>query len=263
MLLEFENLIITEHSHSILLVMLAREHVLNAINKAMVEELLVFWNYLHEAHHYRCIVLTGAGVRSFSVGADLKERQQYDDTLWAQHIELQAQMMRAMVNCPIPVIAAINGYAYGGGLELALAADFAYAANNAQFSQSEVTLGIIPGAMGTQNLPRAVGVRRAKELSFSGKVFAAEAALNYGVVNAVYKQAELLRYTLEVAETIAANAPLAVSAAKRSINQGYHRDIASGYDFELEQYHSVISSQDRHEGIAAFNAKRKPNFKGK
>jgi enoyl-CoA hydratase len=167
-----------------------------------------------------------------------------------------------MLECPVPVIAAVNGAAYAGGCELALACDFVYAADHARFAQTEVALGIIPGAMGTQNLPRAIGVRRAKEVILSGAPFSAADALAWGLANRVLTGAELMPEVLAVAGRIAANAPVAVRQAKKSIDKSTDLDRSNGYAFEIEAYNRTVGTQDRLEGIRAFNEKRKPDFKG-
>jgi enoyl-CoA hydratase/carnithine racemase len=163
----------------------------------------------------------------------------------------------------VPIIAAVNGAAYGGGCELALSADFIYAARSAQFAQPEVRLGIMPGAGGTQQLPRACGVRRAKELILTGRPFDAEEALEWGIVNRVCEDESLMDEALTTARLIAANAPIAVQQAKRSTSMATQLDLKTGYAFEIEAYSRTIPTEDRLEGVRAFNEKRKPEFKGR
>lgn len=245
----------------ILQITLHRPNVMNAINSVMMRELEILWRELYGNHQgLRCLILTGSGNKAFCAGADLKERYQIDLQTWRhQHSALQ-QAMIAMMDCPLPVIAAVNGVAFGGGLELALASDLAYAANTATFAQSETRLGIMPGAMGTQNLPRACGLRRAKELCLTAKTFTAEEAYEWGIVNAVYPPEELMSHVIAVARQIAANAPLAVQQTKKALNFSHHMDIKSGYAYELASYNGLLDSLDRIEGIAAFNEKRSPIF---
>ena len=171
--------------------------------------------------------------------------------------------MLALRACPLPVIAAVNGAAYGGGCETALNADFVYASRTARFALTEITLGIIPGTLGTQNLPHAVGERRAKELIFTGRAFSAEEAFQWGLVNRVCEPETLQEETLETARRIAANAPLAVMRAKRAVSVASQVDRNTGYQFELEAYNRLVGSEDRREGVLAFNEKRKPEFKGR
>jgi enoyl-CoA hydratase len=167
-----------------------------------------------------------------------------------------------MIACPIPVIGAINGAAYGGGCEMTLCCDFVYAASTARFALTEVTLGIMPGAGGTQNMPRAVGTRRAKEVLMTGRPFTAQQGLEWGMINRVCEPDTLIATTLETATRIAGNAPLSVRQIKQSVNVGVQMDLASGLMFEIEAYNRLPPTADRHEGVNAFNEKRKPVFKG-
>src|SRR4051794_7639035 len=169
-------------------------------------------------------------------------------------------MIRAFIGCPVPVIGAVNGAAYAGGLELALCCDFIYTAESARFALTEVTLGIMPGAGGTQNLPRAVGARRAKEILLTGRPFTSQQALEWGMVNRICAQGAVLKEALETAAVIAANAPISVRQAKQSINYGLNMDLASGLMFEIEAYNRMVPTEDRREGVRAFNEKRKPVF---
>lgn len=243
---------------------LDRPEALNALNTQMMGELRnVFQDLYVHPERARCLVLTGAGNRGFCTGADLKERRGMSDDDWRRQHAVLEQMMRAMMESPVPVLAAVNGAAYAGGLEIALACDFIYAADHARFALTEVTLGIMPGAMGTQNLPRAVGIRRAKEIILAGEPFGAAEALDWGLVNRVLPAAELMQAALERARRIAANAPVSVRQAKRAIDKAMELDRASGYAFELEAYNRTIVTEDRREGIDAFNEKRKPVYRGR
>jgi enoyl-CoA hydratase/carnithine racemase len=172
-------------------------------------------------------------------------------------------MMRALMDCPVPIIAAVNGAAFAGGLEMALGADFVYAAPHARFALTEVTLGIMPGAAGTQNLPRAVGVRRAKEIILTGRPFTAQEAYDWGVVNRLVAADQLLPEALATAERIAQNAPISVRQAKKSLNMSEQIDLRNGYDYEIEAYNRMVPTEDRLEGVRAFNEKRPPDFKGR
>jgi enoyl-CoA hydratase/carnithine racemase len=172
-------------------------------------------------------------------------------------------MVRGLRECPIPVIGAINGAAFGGGCELALACDFLYAAEHARFALTEITLGIMPGAGGTMNLPQAVGERRAREIIYTGTPFSAQEAFPWGLLNRVCAAEELLDETLTTSQRIAENAPIAVRQAKKSIAVSTQVDRHTGYMFELEAYNRMVSTEDRLEGIRAFNEKRKPDFKGR
>ena len=260
----YETILTDNPGPGLLRVTLNRPAAANAFNTMMMRELLDLWNGLAtQPDPPRCIVLTGAGDRVFCAGADLKERNGMTEAQWmAQHTIIERQF-EALIHCPAPIIAAVNGPAFAGGLEMVLACDFAYAVKNARFALTEVTLGIMPGAGGTQTLARAAGERRAKETILTGKPFGAAEALHWGIVNALYEPEALMPAALETASRIAANAPLAVRQARRSIHGGLQMDLDAGMRFEIECYNRLIPTEDRHEGIAAFNEKRKPNFKGR
>jgi enoyl-CoA hydratase/carnithine racemase len=254
----------TDVQTGLLRVTLNRPQAANALNTQMARDLLALWSGLAaEPGEVRCVVLTGAGERAFCAGADLKERQGMSDADWqAQHVIFERQYW-ALLDVPVPVIAAVNGHAYAGGLEMMLACDFAYAVPAARFALTEVTLGIMPGAGGTQNLPRAIGSRRAKEILLTGKPFTAEQAYEWGMVNRICKADALLTDALETAAAIAANAPISVRQIKHSVNQGLGVDLATGMMFEIEAYNRMVPTEDRREGIRAFNEKRQPNFQGR
>ncbi|HEY1541331.1 MAG TPA: enoyl-CoA hydratase-related protein [Xanthobacteraceae bacterium] len=260
----FETLQITSLDGGILQVLLDRPAAANAMNTQMGRDLLALFGRLAaEPEETRCIVLSAAGERAFCAGADLKERNGMADAQWqAQHLVFE-RMIRALIDCPLPVVAAVNGAAYGGGCEIALGCDFIYAARTARFALTEVTLGIMPGAGGTQNLPRAVGERHAKELILSGAAFSAEEAQAFGLVNRVCEPDKLLAETIEAARRIARNGPLAVRQAKHAIHHGLELSLANGMLFEIEAYNRLVPTEDRREGIAAFNEKRPPQFKGR
>jgi enoyl-CoA hydratase/carnithine racemase len=241
-----------------------RPEVLNALNTATSKDLReVFGPLAYTPGDLRCIALTGAGDKAFSAGGDLKEREGMTDDVWRLQHAIIEQAAYSIINCSVPTIAAVNGIAFGGGCEIALCCDFIYASANARFAQPEVTRGIMPGAGGTQNLSRAVGERRAKELILSGRPFSAQQALAWGMVNEVCEPDNLMPRVLEVARTIAANAPIAVRQAKKAIHQGMQTDLISGLLIEVQAYERMIATEDRHEGVRAFNEKRKPQFKGR
>ncbi|MBX6370102.1 MAG: enoyl-CoA hydratase/isomerase family protein [Rhodospirillales bacterium] len=260
----FETLLVEEPQPDILLVTLNRPAVANALNTQMGRDIhALFSRFLIDPTAYRCIVVTGAGEKAFCAGGDLKERNGMTEDAWRRQHVIFEQAYYAVMDCPIPVIAAVNGAAYGGGCELALAADFIYASSTARFALTETSLGIIPGAGGTQNLPRAVGTRRAKELILSATPFSAEEAMRWGMVNRVLPPAELLPQTLEMARRIASNAPIAVRQAKRAIGAGFETDLKTGLALEVEAYNRTVPTEDRREGVLAFNEKRKPRFEGR
>jgi len=260
----YETVLTEVRGEHLLLVTLNRPGALNAINTQMGRDLADLWTRLTaEPGQLRCVVLTGAGERAFCAGGDLKERDGMTQAEWQAQHEIFERGFVAQVECTLPVIAAVNGHAFGGGLEMALCCDFIYAVPGARFAQSEVRLGIMPGGMGTQNLPRAVGERRAKELILSAQAFSAADGLAWGLVNRLCEPAKLLEETLATAQAIADNAPLAIRQAKKSIHYGLQMDLATGYRFEIEAYNRLVDTEDRREGVCAFNEKRKPEFKGK
>lgn len=247
----------------ILVVTLNRPEVSNAFNTLMGRELLDIWSALYrDPSQCRAVILTGSGKRAFCGGADLKERNGMSDAEWRAQHALFEQMIRAMMDCPVPIIGAVNGAAYAGGLEIALNADFLYAVPSAKFAFSEVTIGIMPGASGTQHLPRAIGVRRAKEVILSGRPFDARQAEAWGLVNKLCEPHTLMDEALSIAETISANAPIAIRQARKSVDAAASFDLKNGYDFEISCYQGVVNTKDRIEGVSAFNEKRKPVFKG-
>jgi enoyl-CoA hydratase len=262
---DLETLNLERAGDHVLVVTLDRAEVRNAFDTRMAEELRSVWSDLYvDQEEVRCVVLTGAGDRAFCAGGDLKERNGMSDAAWQRQHAIFEQTFLAMIDCPVPIIAAVNGPAYAGGLELVAASDFAYAVASAKFALTEVTLGIMPGAMGTQNLPRAIGVRRAKEVVLTGQPFGAEDALRWGLVNRLFDTVDELRAAaLETASRIAANAPISVRQAKKALQVSTQTDLKTGYMFEIEAYNRTVPTEDRAEGIRAFNEKRKPDYKGR
>ena len=261
---EYETVRVEDRGEGLLLLSLNRPEVANAMNTQMGGDLLAFFDAINAAPgEQHCIVLSGAGERAFCAGGDLKERNGMTDEAWqAQHL-LFERMIRAFIACPVPMIGAVNGAAYAGGCEIASACDFIYAATEARFALTEVTLGIMPGAGGTQNLPRAVGERRAKEIILTGRPFTAAEAYEWGMVNRVCAPGRVVEEALETGRRIADNAPISVRQAKHAIHFGMRMDLASAMMFEIEAYNRMVPTEDRREGVLAFNEKRKPRFKGR
>ena len=248
----------------VLVVTLNRPQMSNAINTQMAREFLDLWTRLTEAAgEVRCAILTGAGEKVFCAGGDLKERHGMTREQWLRQHEIFERQYWALIDLPLPVIAAVNGHAYGGGLETVLTCDFAYAVKAARFALTEVTLGIMPGLGGTQNLPRAVGERRAKEIIMTGRPFGARQAYEWGLLNEVCEPQDLMPRVLETARTIAQNAPLSIRQVKKSVRFGMQMELKTAYRFEVEAYNHLVETEDRYEGIKAFNDKRKPVFKGR
>jgi enoyl-CoA hydratase len=261
---DFETITMARHDDHILLVTLNRPKVSNALNTRMGLDLMETFEALAvDLEGLRAVIVTGSGDKAFCAGGDLKERNGMTDESWQAQHAIFERMMRAMMGCPVPLIAAVNGAAYGGGCEIAAASDFVYAATNARFALTEVTLGIMPGTGGTQNLARAVGERRAKELILSGLPFTSAEAEAWGLVNRVVEPAGLLEATLTIARRIAANGPIAVRQAKQAIHRGLQMSVWDGLAFEIEAYNRLVPTEDRREGVLAFNEKRKPRFRGR
>lgn len=246
----------------VLILTLNRPESANALNTELGQALR---NALREASKnssLRVVVLTGEGNRAFCAGVDLKERRGMTEAAWQNQHHIFEEIIRDLTAFPVPVIAAVNGAAYGGGCELALACDFIYAAQEARFALPEVTLGIMPGMGGTQNLARSIGSRRARELLLSGRPFSAEQAFEWGMVNQLSYNGQLMNDVFDTAATIARNAPLSVSAIRHALVKGENIAIHKALEVELDYYSRLIPTQDRIEGIAAFNEKRPPQFKG-
>lgn len=259
-----QTLRVTLPEPHVLLVTLDRPEVANALNTRMGIELRDLWVGLtRDPGDTRAVVLTGSGTKAFCAGGDLKERNGMTVEAWQRQHEIFEEAYWTLMELPVPVIAAVNGHAYAGGLEMALACDFAYAVPGARFALTEVTIGIMPGAGGTQNLPRAVGERRAKEIILTGRPFSAAEALEWGVLNRVVEADQLAGAALDTAKAIAANAPMSVRQAKKSIHLGLQADLRTGLRIEVEAYNRLVGTEDRMEGIRAFNDKRKPQFRNR
>ena len=262
--LTYQTLVLDEPGAHVLTVRINRPEVRNAISTQVGLDILdVFSRLVADTADYRCVILTGTGDKAFCAGGDLKERHGMTNEQWLKQHAIFERMTLSVLDCPIPAIAAVNGAAIGGGFELALTCDFIYASTTARFGLTEVTLGIMPGAGGTQMLPRAAGSSRAKELIFTGKPFSAADALAFGVVNKLCAPEKLMEETLATAQAIADNAPVSIRQAKRSMHFGMQMDLRSALFFEVDAYNKMVSTEDRLEGVRAFNEKRKPNFKGR
>lgn len=258
----YETITVEEAAPGVRVIAFNRPDVANALSSQMGRELLEAWSGLTNDQTLRCVILRGEG-KHFQAGADLKERNGMTDEQWAEQHRLFEAMIRAQLACPAPVIAAVHGAAMGGGCEMTLACDFAYAAEGARFGLPEAGLGILPGLGGTQLLTRAVGPRRAIELLTTAQPFTAEQGLEWGLVSAVVPGPELLPRVLEVAGVIASKAPLSVRGAKRVVHQGQDLELARAMDLELEVYNKLFTTADRREGVAAFNEKRTAKFEGR
>ena len=235
----------------------------NAMNTAMGEDLLACFDALARDPDARVVVFTGAGDRAFCAGGDLKERNGMSDEAWrAQHVIFEQAAMR-LLRCPIPVIAAIEGFALAGGCELAILSDFIVASDTAVFGVPETTLGIFPGIGGTQVLPRILGAPLAKELIFTGRRMKADEAKAAGLVNHLVPAGQAKAKAGEIAGTIARNGPIAVRQAKKAIAYGSETDLETAMILAIEAYNATVVTADRLEGVRAFNEKRRPEFKGR
>lgn len=244
-------------------VTLHRPEVMNAFNTRMMLELEQLFREWSGEAELRVVLLTGAGGRAFCTGADLKERHGMSDDAWRAQHRLVERMLLEVRHFPLPVIAAVEGYALAGGLELALMADFILASESARFGLTELRRGILPGGGGLQNLPRAVGVRRAKELIYTGRMIDAREALAWGLVNRVVPAGRALEAALEVAGEIVRSAPIPVRLAKAAISRGAEVDFDTGYALDLAAYEAIVGTEDRREGVAAFNERREPRWRNR
>lgn len=258
----YQHLEVERPSPHVLVARLNRPKVLNAVNTRLGEEILDLFTRINTGadEGTRCVVMTGAGDRAFCVGGDLKERNGMTDAEWAAQRVVFKNYNVAMERCPIPILCAVNGYAMGGGAEMILRSDFAYAADEASFGFPEVQRGFMPGSGGTQRFARVAGEPLALEYILTGERFTAEQALAWGMVNRILPQQEVLVATIEVASRIAGNPPQAVRIIKQCIKAGLQTDIQTALQIEMLGHQRLTSAADRHEGIAAFVEKRAPKW---
>ncbi|MED4970174.1 enoyl-CoA hydratase [Parageobacillus toebii] len=252
----------TALENGIAIITLNRPESANALSTALLYELSHLLYDLAFRRDVRVVIFTGAGEKVFCAGADLKERSGMNETEVRKTVALIRETINQIEELPQPVICALNGSAFGGGLELALACDIRVAADTAQLGLTETSLGIIPGAGGTQRLPRLIGKGKAKELIFTAKRITAKEAEQIGLVEYVVPRDQLMEKAMEIAEQIVVNAPIAVMQAKIAINRGLDVDLATGLRIEQMAYDITIPTKDRLEGLQAFKEKRKPVYKG-
>ena len=259
----FESILV-EHDEHVVVLTINRPDKLNALNSVVIRELTAAVRGLEQLDPQpRCAILTGAGDKAFVAGADIAEMS----TLSVAEAKVFGHAGHALCTAielsSFPVIVAVNGFALGGGCELALACDFIYAVDNAKFGQPEVNLGLMPGFGGTQRLARRVGVGLARELIYTADAISAERAAAIGLVNQVVPKGELLARARETAAKIASKAPLAVSSAKRVILRGSDADLQAANELEATAFAALFGSADQREGTRAFLAKQKPTFTGR
>lgn len=239
-----------------------RPKALNALNNALLGEFSNALDEISADEAVRVLVLTGSGEKSFVAGADITELATFNALQAKVFAKKGQEIISKLQELSIPAIAAVNGFALGGGSEMALACDFIYASDNAMFGLPEITLGIIPGFGGTQRLPRLIGANMAKEMIFTGKMIPAAEAKEIGLVNKVCAQAELMGEVMKTAKTIASKGRVSLRAAKQSVVSGLNADIKTGLNIECDAFALCMASEDSKEGTSAFLEKRKAVFKG-
>ena len=252
------NFLKIEQQEAVTVLKISAPKSLNALNSTLLRELGDFVDNLDAAT--RVLIITGDGEKSFVAGADISEMAHLNEEQGREFGRLGAQVFRKIELLPIPVIAAVNGFALGGGCELAMACDIRIASAKAKFGQPEVGLGIIPGFSGTYRLPKLIGQGYAKEMIYTGKAIRADEALRIGLVNAVYEPEELMDRVMEMAQKMLANAPIAISLAKQSIGEGYDLDADAAIALENDLFGQCFATADQKEGMDAFLNKRKAAF---
>jgi enoyl-CoA hydratase/carnithine racemase len=257
-----EELLQVQEQEGVYTLTLNRPQAMNSLNFDLLRAVDATIREIRFRSDIRVVIVTGAGEKSFCAGADLKERAGMSQTQVKEYIYTIRNLFTDIENLNKPVIAAVNGVALGGGTELALACDIRLAADTASMGLTETRLAIIPGAGGTQRLPRLIGRAKAKEMIFTGRRVDAQEALSLGLVNQVCSQQDLLSSCRKMAEMICETGPIAVEQAKYAINKGLETDINTGLSIESNAYWITIPTQDRLEGLAAFREKRKPAYKG-
>ncbi|MBI4373369.1 MAG: enoyl-CoA hydratase/isomerase family protein [Deltaproteobacteria bacterium] len=260
--MNYQNLKL-EKQNRVATVWLSREKALNALNADLLKELKNGFETLSEDREVWAVILTGAGEKAFVAGADIAAMSQMSPDQASEFGRLGHEVMSAVENCKKPVIAAVNGFCLGGGLELALSCDFIYASERAKLGLPEVGLGLFPGWGGTQRLTRLLGKNRAKEIIFTGRMLSAQEAFQFGVVNRVCKPEELMNEVRAAAAEICKKGPVAVSLAKKLMNEACNTSLVDGLANERKTFPECFKTEDTKEGLAAFLEKRAANFKGK
>lgn len=257
-----DPVLLSERNDTTLILTLNRPSAMNSLNGPILDALDAAFREAHRDSSVRVVILTGAGDRAFCAGADLKERGSMSEDEVGWRIERYREVFGRIARIGKPVICAINGYAFGGGLELAMACDLRLVARETKVGLTELGLGIIPGAGGTQRLPRLVGAAKAKELMFTAARLTGEEAAELGIANRCVDSAQLMDESLELARQIARSAPIALAQAKVAVDRGIEVDLESGLDIEAQCYAVTVPTEDRLEGLAAFRQKRDPEWSG-
>lgn len=255
--------ILYSKENNIAYVTINREDALNCFNFETLRELKEVTDLISLDPEVRVVIFTGAGDKSFSAGADLKERKTLNETEVRRNVKAIRDVFNSIANLPQPTIAAVNGYAFGGGFELMISCDFAIASEGVVMGLTETSWAIIPGAGGTQRLPRLVGEMRAKELILTARKFRAEEGVDLGIVLKVVNKENLLSSCQQLAIDMMKNGPVAIKQAKYAITQGMNTDLQTGLAIESKAYELVIPTDDRLEALLAFSEKRSPLFTGK
>jgi enoyl-CoA hydratase len=256
------NNIIFQVEEDIASITFNRPKALNALNNELIQEFSSALDEIAGNEDIRILILTGAGEKSFVAGADITELATYTALVAKGFSQTGHLTLNKLERLPIPVIAAVNGFALGGGCEIALACDFIYASENAKLGLPEINLGVMPGFGGTQRLPRQIGKNMAKELIFTGKMITAVEARELGLVNKVCAQETLMDEVFKIAKVIASKGKVSLRAAKQAVNHGMDVDLTTGCMFEIDAFALCLTSEDAKEGTAAFLEKRQPEFKG-
>jgi len=259
--MEYNNIVV-QVKEGIATITFNRPEVLNALNSDLLKEFSHALDEITADEDVRGLILTGAGEKSFIAGADIREFPIFNALKAKSFSEMGHSLMNKLQELPIPVIAAVNGFALGGGCEIAMACDFIYASENAMFGLPEITLGIIPGFGGTQRLSRLIGMSMAKEMIFTGKMISADVAKGIGMVNKVCPLEKLMDEVITTTKTIASKGKVSVRAAKQAINNGVNIDLSTGCRIEIDAFALCFTSLDAKEGALAFLEKRKADFKG-
>lgn len=260
----FSTITLEQKPQGVWILTIARPEVLNALNYVVLNEMGEALRQIGEMPFdaARVLIITGSGEKAFVAGADIKEIHELDEDRALSFAQRGQSIFHELNLLKIPVIAAVNGFALGGGCELALGCDFIYASENAKFGLPEVSLGLIPGFGGTVRMARAVGARRARELTYTGGMITAQEAQAMGLVNKIFPQSELMNGVMKTVDSMLSKAPLALRAAKLSINQAWDMDVDQAQKNEAQHFAELFSSEDVKEGTGAFIEKRKAVFKG-
>ena len=260
--MEFKNILLSIDGE-IGTLMINRPKALNALNMETLREIQMGIQEVKNHSEVRVLIITGAGEKAFIAGADIAEMRGMNSIEALNFSKLGHLTLKMIEDLDRPVLAAVNGFALGGGTELALACDFIYASENAKFGLPEVTLGIFPGFGGTQRLPRLIGKGKAKELIMTGKMISSQEAFALGIANRVFPQSSLMEETKKVASQIAGNGAVAVRLAKMAVNAGFNMELTEACSLESYAFSLGFTTEDQKEGMTAFLEKRKPNYKGK